>query len=825
MNLLEARQQWPYVLEIITKVSGQPKIRDAFFQQESSLLFEIVSRAVDGADESWKFSAAAIAMLSHPLPDRTTLPASSQSLFLGVLDHAAQEPAARSIRPAYLLLKGAMAPLIGLLSNDLLRRLETQLLNIIRSTKTAEGNCFSLYTLATMKCLISANEDSTFHSSASFCNTQELLASTPGSPRWEPKALQQFFSGDKAHKTLQLIVLRVLWACNANGDESIDEMLETLSLANELVTSVPMALRQSWCNENRMIARKLQEKVVQPDLADSIRLHAGLFLCKLYGSESVPSSIVETLSKSISDPFRFASTFGGSSASAMSALAQHVAPAAIFDFVSALPNVLYQADSTTFVASSEAIASSIDSLAETLFHDPPAAENTFRSIQCVAADIRRLKGVIEPASLAYAEHDGICAVALAQARRRVVRSICRLGLMSTMFAHHADSGIDPGLAVLLIEIHALSATPSEECNHAGRSRNNGKPALNLSCLDQAHDVSTGDWRDALSSHLQQKAKTDQDVLAKLFSNACRELEARCQDVETPLRQEREKVGSLQDQYDALSRAYAELEESKAQSDLRVDSLKAETHRCVEVIDSARAENERLVNSIGTLEEHLRSSNAEAELRLAARRRSRDKAELEYATASARNEEELEDLRSRLAAADDRLRCNEKQTLDIEQSLAQRHLELATARSETETLRESVTGHKRSIDVLESDKGGALIRCTFLSSEIDDLKDQLHSAGAREEAISVVLRQAQQEFVFKVQALEKAHHHQIEDIERTRLEVLECHERETANLRQSLEETSAQLAQREKRITEATRKVRCANTIPKLAQLTANRSTS
>ena len=106
-------------MEIITKLCVSVHVRDALLRHDPTLLSQTVAQAVSG---DWQHSAASIGMLSHPLPQNITLPAASQNLFLGIVDHATQQPSTASIKPIYLLLKGGLAPLLGLLSHHSLTR-------------------------------------------------------------------------------------------------------------------------------------------------------------------------------------------------------------------------------------------------------------------------------------------------------------------------------------------------------------------------------------------------------------------------------------------------------------------------------------------------------------------------------------------------------------------------------------------------------------------------------------------------------------------------------------------------------------------------------
>ncbi|KAK6405929.1 hypothetical protein LTR95_018719, partial [Oleoguttula sp. CCFEE 5521] len=262
-NIIEALQQWPYVLEIVARLCIVPSFRDALLQQHPTLLFEVVSQAVTG---SWQHNAAAIAMLSHPLPPNIAIPAASQTLFLGIVDHAVASPSSASMKPVYQLLKGGLAPLLGLLSHDTLTQLEHHFHELLRSTICQTDQCLTLYCLVIMKIMIQGAEDELSCTPGSFYETQELLASTPNTPRWKPTELQRYFTGSKVNRALHLVVLRVIRATKVEGEAITAEASEVLSLANEFIDYLPPDVREKWCTDNRILVRKIWEKASQPDL-------------------------------------------------------------------------------------------------------------------------------------------------------------------------------------------------------------------------------------------------------------------------------------------------------------------------------------------------------------------------------------------------------------------------------------------------------------------------------------------------------------------------------------------------------------------------------
>lgn len=144
--------------------------------------------------------------------------------------------------------------------------------------------------------------------------------------------------------------------------------------------------------------------------------------------------------------------------------------------------------------------------------------------------------------------DGWCHKALQRTRSRLAHQISNLLLRASQSASLGSYAM-----TVLLELHALSARGDLECAHGRQSWRDviaiGDPKVTESADDQI------DWREALHTHFKARAHVEQDAVTRLFAKACAELEARCETVEKPLRDEREKCRVLDQEHSALNRAF------------------------------------------------------------------------------------------------------------------------------------------------------------------------------------------------------------------------------------------------------------------------------
>jgi len=803
-NLIQALQQWPYVLEIITKLCASKNIRDALLRHEPTLLAQTVARAVDG---DWKHSTASIAILSHPLPPQITLPAASQTLFLGIVDHATQQPSTSSIKPIYQLLKGGLAPLLGLLSHDTLTQLERHFLAVLRNTIGQEDQCLSLYCLAIMKAIVTAaDEDPSFSTVASY-ETQELLASTPNSPRWKPKSMKQYFTGDKASKTLHLIVLRVLWASRATADDTVEQTVECLGLANELIMFVPEPTRETWCTENPIIVRKLQEKASQNNLDTRVQLPAFAFICSLCRSRNIPETMVDLLAGLLSTATNLTEKLTVGSEPSMLWFAGVLNGVQLADIVISITSFAVRGSSADVAELADVMVAVVECLSKGSRTNESIIDGALAALgsAAVAQDLTKLRQIFNSHPGSQAVTDGICASAVLSGRKAIGHAVCGLFLRAALAADHSQTDVATELYPLLVETHASSVRDSATCAHITSLPTQPRQGLNQPT--NIPYVSGADWQSALGDHLQSKAQQDQSVLAAFFSNACADLERRCTEVEAPLREEQEKRKELQQQYDNLYRAYTGLEDNKSRVEMRADALEAEKDEFAHDLEQTREENEGLLARVGELEANLRENQARAQEELERLKQEFANAEMDHATTSAQSEEHVEELEAKLSGM-------QAEKNDRDAATGQLRDELADARSSKDALEIEMRKwhaadeeHQRVIAAAEKSRNELESKCEGLLADLEAMRQ---SMSGEQKTYETDMARVEQEAREQQTALREQHNKDIYQINHQNQEQLDslATELRSAQLqsKQAQADLEAQLEKREKKLADYYKKV-------------------
>lgn len=792
------------MLEIITKLTISVSVRDALLRREPTLLFDTVSQAVSG---SWKHNAASIAMLSHPLPQHITLPAASQNLFLGIVDHATQQPSTASIKPIYQLLKGGLAPLLGLLSHDTLAQLEDHFVAVLRNTIGQEDQCLTMYCLAIMKAIVTAaDEDPSFSTPTSY-ETQELLASTPNTPRWKPKTMKQYFSGSKASKTLHLVVLRVLWASGATSEDTVEETVECLGLANGLIMFVPESTRETWCTENPIIVRKLQEKSSQSGLDTRVQLPAFAFICSLCRARDIPETMVDQLAVILSKATNLTEKLSLGQEPSMRWFASVLNGVQLAEVIISITSFAVQGSPSEIFKLASIVVPIVECLSRISKSNESVIDGALAALgsAAVAQDLTKLPQTFSSESAGALPKDGVCGAAVLSGRKAIGHAICSLFLGAALAADHSQTDVASELYPLLVETHALSVPTGPSCKHVS----DRPQAQQLKSRDVPAETEhiESDWQHALGAHLQAKAHEDQSVLATFFSKACADLEKRCTEVEAPLREEREKRAELQHQYDSLYRAYTSLEDHKSRAEMRTDALEAEKAEHTHDLEQTKVENDELLAKVENLEARLRQNQQQAQQELEKLKQEFANAEMDHATASASSEERLEELEIKLSnvqadrntekAANDQLRADIAEICSSKDALE----------ADVQNWRTIDEKHKRAMSSVERAREELASKCAGLVADLGVVRQMAASDKVfNQEQVLRLEREAHEQ----IETLQVQHGNDLEHVQQGHREQLSdlstklaSAQAESKHIQTDLE---AQLEKREKKLSDYHKKI-------------------
>jgi len=689
----------------LTMVACNVIVRDALLKLEPSLLNDLAVQATRADGLHTKYAVAAVAMLSHPLPDSCTLPAVVQTLFVHLVDRAAESPSAVTVKPLHALLQGTTTFLLGILPNEMLCRFEEQLIGILynssrRSNQEAD-QLLTLRCLAIMR-LVATGADDQLMLTNSFYETQELLASTQTtSPRWSAPGMRKFFTTpDNAPKTIKLLVLQSIMACQTTS-VTIDERRETLHLANDLVAAVPGEVRDAWCSSNAAVVQKLQQKAVSCEANGSLRLQAFGFISQLCKPVFLQMSLVESIRQAISQPEILVQACSHDTNAAWSHCMSAVLDSRTIEaLLHRLLAYLLEAGPGEILDGSPMLLQLTERLDSLAVDNQDITEAAMVSLSTHAfqQQLQELNLKLRMSKYkAPSEANATVCLSLCQsATRKVGLVLSSFLLTSALSGQSAERAVSGTVIKTLLELHAESAQVDSNCLHVRSNWSRAHRSSDFVEQERTQLAISTHWQEALQSHLEMEAATNQNALSKLFAQACADLEARCENVEQPLRDEQAARDRIQDQYDQLQEDYAGLEAQVIDRKLHFDSIEADREQCIHDLDASREYADGQLQRVSDLERTLQASREDAERKLAELRIAKDTADLEHATALTKKEEELEDLHERFAGTGETLMSKNGELERARHDL--QHLRAARDELQAETERLSIEGQDKQAEI-------------------------------------------------------------------------------------------------------------------------------
>lgn len=173
-----------------------------------------------------------------------------------------------------MVLSGVTPSFLDILPVDSVTRLQDLLIRMLRGL-AVEDHSSNLICLAILAKLAFADLSTVRPSAVSL--TSSLLQTvssnseiiSTASERY--KAAQQFFNTGRASKTLDLIVLKVIFACSGSCDLCPSDIVESLTLSEEILDAISVDEKKSWMLKNSAKGKKLYEKILRSDIKQDVQ--------------------------------------------------------------------------------------------------------------------------------------------------------------------------------------------------------------------------------------------------------------------------------------------------------------------------------------------------------------------------------------------------------------------------------------------------------------------------------------------------------------------------------------------------------------------------
>ncbi|KAI9819234.1 MAG: hypothetical protein M1827_007390 [Pycnora praestabilis] len=644
--ILEGLQLWPYVLTIVQRLSRVVSIRNAILLQQPTFLDMLLRAAAASQSGYHKYSPTCIAMLSTPLHQGSSSPASLPGFFLKVLEEAAESPSASTIRPIYLMLTGGCTELLDILSTGVVTRFQEQL---IRTLKSLENQSVNLLCLATFAAIVRQRKrfvqsESTQSISSDPPDISNTAAPAGTNVDFDP--IQQFFTHKKAFKTMHLVLLQVIFACSGSSEIFLAEAIENVKLAKQITDAIDPKLQDEWLKRNTTLMRKLYEKVLRPGLSPKMRITTIDLIFSLSSGTQLSLDILGVIQTHIRESDRIGHA-GSSTLRLPGTLLGRACPKFDNDDVGTLLH-------TTLVAAVQPMQPNNDSLETTLncislvrdlesiLHDVPTLRHGILyalSTNKFSEPMTRFTSFSLVKSHMVCSECEVCPAQYEYFRRNLCFAIIALLLKATLYSLADEPGIGTALAVSLVVRQQQFTVDSPECSfmkdrYPYRKDFGTVSISEIECTPTIQRASEN-WRERLSVDLLRGAAYHHDSIVQTIGQVCRDLEERCEDVERPLREERAKRDDLESKLDDALRRVAESDREGVEKSLSLDELDAQRTRLYSQNEALEVKATMLLERVAKLEALLHERDNDA-------RNEAKKQHLEYDAAMTVRDEIIEE---------------------------------------------------------------------------------------------------------------------------------------------------------------------------------------
>ncbi|KAI5211868.1 hypothetical protein AUEXF2481DRAFT_26781 [Aureobasidium subglaciale EXF-2481] len=757
--LIDALPQWPYVLEIITRLCCAVDVRNSLVQREPSLLPRLLTHALESRAESRKVSPwqgyqpsrsklthlqyvdAAVGILSHPLPSDVALPATSQNFLLQLFDRAATQPNATTVRQIHHLVYGACKPILGVLSPGVLAHLEEYIFSILKSSSGVEDQSLGMYCLAIMRMILEKFQ--TEVGSDGIWPTFDHPADSSNS-QWTPDAIKQFFHGNKTHKTMQLLVLRVIWACRPESADPTEQGLTSVTLVNQILAGVSQSAAIEWSHKNVVIVRKLQEKCLVPDMLPALRFQVLTFLSSLSDKVVLPPQATLFYERSLLDLgaaflrhdhldmslrlslYRLSSKFKpewwGELLDKVMDLLTEASPATVFNsadsYVLFLRHIADMVDDNEFCR--RGILAALHSS-----HNRQKLEYFFVDLE-KSSEIDTGHGM-----------NRFCVASYASSRNSLKSSLCSLLLRAALAAPQEETSSIRRMLPEILRHHAIVDSSNPICHICIQTRlrapQRPAPFVEIEATPESQDASLH-WKERLGAVMQMHAKYQETSLVASFINICHDLEARCESVEEPLRLERQKFTGLEKRYADLNKSYGELEGQVMDRDLRINALESENDRHENDLAASSQETRDLMQRIDVITRELQEASHKAQRDIDQLKKEKQDQEVQHATAIACKQEAFEQVREQLHQAKSEIENLRSELDNTMESRRHDNSEYEKLLSEKEQVEQQLLESQDRISQIEDERATLLEGHSLLEQDILKLRQDINGRQVQHETL-------------------------------------------------------------------------------------------
>jgi len=737
--LIQGLALWPYILDIIDHVASTAHIRDALLRESPGLLSHLLEKATTTSADVALTTTICISFLSVPLPKGLPLPAAAQTFLSQLFENAMKRPSITTIEPVYALLDGACADLLELLPQASLDQLRDQLTQLMRTAKKIEEQPLSLYCLA-----IIAKLNKFHHVVGEHGGRRSSVRFTPSSQSRDTSAhsweeVQKFFQGERALKTIHLLVLQVIYACRPESKDSDQPPMKHVRIAREVLSAIDSLVREKWLQSNGAITKKLHEKAASNTLPNLLRLEAIAFTAMFKIASDHGSTTSTILLEKLVDLSAWRLQDRQTRA-ALSVALIHAAPKMDMRFWTAmLAQFCHVSSARGKLCEKQNAVSLLVELSQVLRNDDSACKGLTTSLESEVVR-RSLQSV-------FVQTEEVKQFGSSENNYNVMLTVEMCGLL---LDGARSSKNDHSTACYQVALQAL--TKLKQLARVARISRTPAPwqmaAVSLmeqKCTPEEQGASHN-WQQRLAIELNFDSTHRQESITRLIGQICRDLHERCDNVEQPLRAQQAKYDELKTEYAKLQARAQEVQNQLVCQASETEALQRSKEQVQEDLEAALAECDTIMQEKNDLEETMQRTRDSDAQKYETMRRELDSRNLELRTILACNEErkdeqdqEIARLRRQLSQMEEQRREDNERSSQEKQALENTIQQLRSQHQQSEAI---IADQATQISDLERHNNDLQATITNQETQMADIQaqtdQQLTAATAANDALTRTL---------------------------------------------------------------------------------------
>ncbi|OJD33938.1 kinesin k39 [Diplodia corticola] len=658
----KAFDTWNYTLDIFERLVLARPFRDAFLAQYPSMLDAFLQKALTPEGPS-AVTGTCVAMLSEPLPHSVPLPFTAQEFFMRLFDEAMKSTDEHHVSTIYKLLDGACRDLLGILPEDRIKYIEEKGYELLKSSAANPSHApnetwhrLQILSLGLMG-ILAQTCDPHLNAVAPVDMAVGNIpseASLRGNSLKHVEEIPRMFQTRGARATIRLTVMVAIGMLSTHEKGLDDDLARYLKIVAEVLSIMPPSARQKFLDDDGKFVSKLVEKVQKAGDHPGVQLQGLLSIALLHEGRTLPESAVSAYTRAL-----LAARHLPGNVRAFSDAARISLPL----FAAQLNEDFVRNFLCCSIEATEQVTSRVGELQwlrllgkhlDDVAQETPAVRRYILltlSSDCFQGHLQKLLSLSVANTGIHQTGEGSCRCHALASSMALGLETCSLLLRTAIMAQTDEIGIHTRVGLdLLQKQQELASSRTPVCEHL-RSNQETTPPLSFlqeKCTPHTQSESR-DWRERLAREVEVQERNRLELIERRMGEVCRDLEARCEQVEEPLRLEQlkvqeleEKLRTLKEQHGELATHASNLENREVDREFFVQGLEAEKIQAEQDCQRASDAKDDLAKRTEDLQRKLDHANQTAETTLNSARQDYDRMKSELCALLTKEETRYEE---------------------------------------------------------------------------------------------------------------------------------------------------------------------------------------